>query len=184
MKWIKDSQFLRGSIPMTKFNMRVLAMAYLDIKKGDKLLDIGAGTGSISIEASLQGAKVYAIERDIEGVKLIRDNDRKFTTNLDIIHGNAPDDLPDIIFNKCFVGGSRGKLKEIFSYLDSHLEKNGILCANFITIKNLNEFTTLLGKYKYKDIETQLIQVSKTDKIGLLKAQNPIFIIKGVKNDD
>ena len=184
MKWIKDESFLRGKIPMTKFNIRILTIAYLEINEGDRLLDIGSGTGSISIEASLQGAKVWAVEREEEGVELIHQNNDKFNTGIDIIHGNAPDNLPDIIFNKCFVGGSRGKLAEIFEYLDTHLQKEGILCANFITIKNLNEFTNLLNEYKYKDIETQLVQVSQTDRIGLLKGQNPIFIIKGVKTDD
>ena len=48
---------------MTKFNIRILNMAYLSIEKGDRLLDIGAGTGSISIEAALQGAKVWAVEK-------------------------------------------------------------------------------------------------------------------------
>lgn len=184
MKWLKDGLFVRGKIPMTKFNIRILTIAYLELSRGDNLLDIGAGTGSISVEASLQGANVWAIERELEGVNLIRKNDDKFKTNINIIHGNAPDNLPDIVFNKCFVGGSRGRLEEIFEYLDTHLEKDGILCANFITIKNLNQFTNLLGKYKYRDIETQLVQISQTDRIGLLKGQNPIFIIKGVKTDD
>lgn len=184
MKWIKDEMFIRGKIPMTKFNIRLLTIGYLEIIEGDRILDIGAGTGSISVEASLQGAKVWAIESEIEGIELIEKNDNKFNTNIDIIHGNAPIDLPDMIFNKCFVGGSRGKLREIFKYLDTHLEKDGILCANFIVLKNLNEFTELLAEYKYKDIEIQLIQVSQVDEIGLLKSQNPIFIIKGVKTDD
>ena len=184
MKWLKDESFIRGKIPMTKFNIRILTIAHLQVSQGDKLLDIGAGTGSISIEASLQGAKVWAIEREEEGVELIYQNNDKFNTDIDIIQGDAPDDLPDIRFNKCFVGGSRGKLEEIFDYLSIHLEKDGILCANFITIKNLNEFTNLLNEYKYRDIETQLVQISQADKIGLLKGQNPIFIIRGVKTYD
>lgn len=181
MKWIKDEEFLRGKIPMTKFNIRILTMGYLSVEKGDKLLDIGAGTGSVSIEASLQGADTWAIEREVEGLRLIKENAEKFNTKINIVEGLAPDNLPDLEFDKCFIGGSGGKLEEIFQYLESHLKKDGIICANFIMLKNLNKFQILLEKYAYKDIETQLIQASHIDDIGLLRAHNPIFIIKGVK---
>ncbi len=184
MKWIKDEEFIRGNIPMTKFNVRILTIGYLAIKAGDKLLDIGAGTGSISVEAAFHGVEVWAIEREKEGIDLINKNKNKFGVNVNIIHGQAPKDLPNIKFNKCFIGGSGGNLEQIFSYLDENLEANGILCGNFITLKNLNQFIELLNKYKYSDIETQLIQTSYVDKIGLMKGNNPIFIIKGVKNND
>lgn len=184
MKWIRDEEFIRGNIPMTKFNIRILTVGYLAIGKEDRLLDIGAGTGSISIEAALHGAKVWAIEREEEGVELIRRNSEKFNLEINIIHGQAPDNLPVEKFNKCFIGGSGGKLEEIFLYLENNLDNNGILCGNFITLKNLNQFSELLNKYNYKDIEVQLIQVSSMDKIGLLKGQNPIFIVKGVKKND
>lgn len=184
MKWIKDEMFIRGQVPMTKFNIRILTIGYLEIVEGDRFLDIGGGTGSISIEASLQGAKVWTIEREKEAIDIIKANDKKFNTNLDIIHGEANIGLPKINFNKCFVGGSRGQLEEIFEYLDLYLENHGILTANFITLKNLNEFIERMEKHNYKDMEVQLIQTSERDKIGLLKGQNPVFIVKGVKNDD
>lgn len=184
MKWIKDEEFIRGNIPMTKFNIRILTIGYLEINNGDKLLDIGAGTGSISIEANLQGAKVWAIEQEDEGVSLIKTNSERFGTDIHIIKGVAPDDLPDENFNKCFIGGSGGRLDEIFEYLQDHLEENGIVCGNFITLNNLTQILSLLKKYNYKDIETQLIQSAYVDKIGLLKGQNPIYIVKGVKSND
>lgn len=184
MRWIKDGEFIRDSIPMTKFNIRTLTIGYLEIEEGDRLLDIGAGTGSISIEAYLQGAQVWAVEKEARAVELIEKNNSKFGTDLNIIHGKAAEDLPDRIFNKCFVGGSKGALKDIFRYLDRHLEKGGILCGNFILLKNLNEFLDLLKTHRYKHIGVQLIQSSEMDKIGLLKGENPIFIIRGVKGND
>lgn len=184
MKWIRDEDFIRGNIPMTKFNIRILTMAYLSIEEGDRFLDIGGGTGSISIEAALQGARTWTIEREEEGVELIYKNKDKFQVDIDIIEGQAPEDLPDRKFNKCFIGGSRGQLPGIFDYLDSHLEGEGILCGNFIMMKNLQEFQGLLNKHKYKDIESQLIQSSYMDHIGLLRGNNPIFIVKGVKAND
>ena len=181
MKWIKDDEFIRGSIPMTKFNVRILTLGYLAIEEGDRLLDIGAGTGSISIEAALHGVRVWAIEREIEGIQLLNKNKEKFGVDINIIEGQAPEDLLGIKINKCFVGGSGGRLEEIFKYLESNLESQGIICGNFITLKNLNQFIELLKKYNYKDIEVQLIQSSYMDKIGLMKGNNPIFIIKGVR---
>lgn len=181
MKWIRDEEFIRGKIPMTKFNIRILTMAYLSIVKEDRLLDIGAGTGSISIEAALQGAKVWSVEKNKDGIDIIDKNKSKFNVNINLIEGEAPKALPDIKFNKCFLGGSGGKLKEIFEYLDYHMEPKGILCGNFITLKNLNYFLQLLKAYEYTDIDVQLIQSSYMDKIGLMKGNNPIFIVKGVK---
>lgn len=181
MKWIRDEEFIRGKVPMTKFNIRILTMAYLSIEEGDKLLDIGAGTGSISIEASLQGAEVWAIEKNQEGIDIINKNKSKFNVTIDVIEGEAPEVLPDIKFNKCFLGGSGGKLEGIFNYLEKHLESKGILCGNFITLKNLNKFINLLEIHKYQEIEVHLIQSSYRDDIGLMKGENPIFIVKGVK---
>ncbi|QQY78948.1 cobalt-precorrin 7 C15-methyltransferase [Keratinibaculum paraultunense] len=181
MRWIKDNEFIRGKVPMTKFNIRILNMAYLSIEKGDRLLDIGAGTGSISIEAALQGAKVWAVEKTQEGVEIIKINKSKFQVEVEVILGEAPEVLPDIKFNKCFLGGSGGKLEGIFNYLEKHLESKGILCGNFITLKNLNKFINLLEIHKYQEIEVHLIQSSYRDDIGLMKGENPIFIVKGVK---
>lgn len=181
MTWIKDKDFIRGNIPMTKFDIRVLTIATLNIEKGDVLLDIGAGTGSISIEAALQGSKVWAVEKEKEGIELIKRNAKKFKVNINIIEGMAPNCLPSIMINKCFVGGSRGQLKEIFNYLEENLIEEGVVVGNFITLNNLNEFLTLLEKYNYSDIDTRLIQTSKMNKMGMLKGNNPIFIVKGVK---
>ena len=166
---------------MTKFNIRILSIAYLSIEEGDRFLDIGGGTGSISVEAAMQGAKTWTIERRPEAIELINKNKEKFKVDINIIEGQAPKDLPDIKFDKCFIGGSGGNLEGIFRYLDINLNSNGIIAANFIMPKNLNQFIQLLEKYRYKNIEVQLIQSSYMDGIGLLKGNNPIFIVKGEK---
>lgn len=169
---------------MTKFNVRILTIAYLGINEGDRFLDIGAGTGSVSIEAALHGAKVWAVEKEAEGIDLIEKNKHKFKTHINTIKGWAPEDIPDIKIDKCFIGGSGNKLKEIFAYLDRNLSDKGVLCANFIVLKNLSQFIDLLKEYDYRDIELQLVQSSYMDRLGLMKAQNPIYIAKGVKKND
>lgn len=168
---------------MTKFEIRLITIGLLSIEEGDVMVDVGAGTGSISVEAALQGAKVYAIEKEIEGIYLINENSKKFNVNIDIIQSLAPNGLDDVPqFNKCFIGGSGGNLEEIFDSVDNKLTSGGILVANFITLDNLNTFKNCMNKSGYKDIEIRLIQSSTAiGKSGMLKANNPIFIIKGEK---
>lgn len=167
---------------MTKFDARIAAIAALEIEKGDTLLDVGAGTGSISIEAALQGATVFAVEAQEEGTNLIRQNALKFKVDIEIINKHAPHGLEKISgFNKCFIGGSGGKLRQIFEHVNEKMPSGGIIAANFITLQNLNEFMALLNQYAYKDMELKLIQVSYMETAGIIKSQNPIFLARGRK---
>jgi cobalt-precorrin-6B (C15)-methyltransferase len=182
MKWIKDEDFIRGSIPMTKFEARILIMAMLELEQGDVFLDVGAGTGSLSIQAALLGAEVYAIEKEQEGIELINQNADKFKVEINTLHGTAPSDIdkaPKI--NKCFIGGSAGKLEQIIDAIDKKLKAGGILAASFIIPDNMVDFKRKLKALNYTEVESRLIQSSTIDKLGLMKANNPIFIIKGIK---
>ncbi|WP_420805160.1 precorrin-6Y C5,15-methyltransferase (decarboxylating) subunit CbiT [Gottschalkia acidurici] len=184
LRWIKDEEFIRGNIPMTKFEARIITIGMLEIEKGDVFLDIGGGTGSISIEASLQGAKTYVIEKEDEGIDLIRKNSERFNIeDIEIIKNIAPLGIDNIhYFNKCFIGGSSKRLEEIVRTITDKIAPDGILVANFITLNNLTKFQSLLKQNGYRNIETRLIQASIVDeKTGLLKAQNPIFIVRGIK---
>ncbi len=183
MKWIRDDEFIRGNCPMTKFEIRVLTIAMLGIEEGDILLDIGAGTGSVSIEAALNGAKVYSIEMKDEGIELINKNADKFAVEINAIKGTAPEGI-DVVprFNKCFIGGSGKHMASIFERVHNKLEPGGIVAANFVTLNNLSEFRKLLKDYSYKGIETRLIQTASEDSLtGIMKANNPVYIVKGVK---
>ena len=180
--WIRDDAFIRGEIPMTKFAVRAVTMALLDIKPGDILLDIGAGTGSISIQAALLGADVYAIEQAREGVDLIQRNAEKFGVDIHIIHGSAPECL-DVIpeFTTCFIGGSKGKLRQIVETVHAVLRPGGKLVANFIKLENMTIFTRLLHQYTYTQIESRLLQAAEIDHLGLLRGQNPVCLVGGIK---
>ncbi len=169
---------------MTKFETRILTISLLEIREGDVFLDIGGGTGSISIEVILQGIKTYVIEKEDVGIDLIDNNAQKFSIDdIEIIKDFAPDGIDQAIgFNKCFIGGSGRKLTEIVEKVTEALPCGGIIVANFITLKNLSLFQNLLNQYRYTGVETRLVQASQVDeKTGLLKAQNPVFIVKGVK---
>ena len=98
-------------------------------------MDIGAGTGSISIEAALQGEKVWLLKKTQEGVEIININKSKFQVEVEVILGEAPEVLPDIKFNKCFLGGSGGKLEGIFNYLEGTFRIKRNIVWKFYHIK-------------------------------------------------
>ena len=97
MRYLADDEFLRGKVPMTKREVRILTMAELAAMPGDIVADIGAGTGSLSIEAAraVGDGTVYAVERNPEAVQLIRENARRFgLTNIVVEEQEAPAGLP------------------------------------------------------------------------------------------
>jgi len=184
MKIIKDSEFIRGNIPMTKEEIRTLTMSKMHLKKDDFILDIGGGTGAmaISLAANVPKGSVVTIEKNEEAYGLIHRNKEKFNANnLNIIHGMAPDHLPRKKFDKVFVGGTYGKMTEIFIYLNEFLKKDGIIILNFITLENIGKAIELLKKYKY-DYEITQVTISKSSLIKdltLMKTNNTVTIIKG-----
>lgn len=165
---------------MTKYDIRVMTCHMLELNEDSKFIDIGAGTGSISIQGAKLGAKTWAIESKEEAVELIKQNREKHGVDLEIIHGMAPEACPNEVFNRVFIGGSRGNLPEIFNYLDDHLASNGIVVANFVTLNNASECKKLMKDYGY-EFELKLVQISYEDHIGILRGQNPIFMMKGVR---
>ncbi len=181
MTWLNDEAFIRDRVPMTKESIRILVMGHMNISKGDKFLDVGSGTGSISIQAALLGANVTSIEQKELGVNLLEENAKKHGVKVKAISGRAPEDLPDETFNKIFIGGSTGALDGIFDFAESHMAQGGILAATFITLDNIVTCKNLLEEYGYEDVEVLLIQTAKMDRLGLMRGENPIYLLKGVK---
>jgi cobalt-precorrin-6B (C15)-methyltransferase len=182
MKWLRDEEFIRGKIPMTKFEARVLILAMLDIGSGDVFADIGGGTGSIAIQAALLGAKVYAVEKEPEGIRLIIENADRFGVNIEIFHGTAPQALEEVpAFNKCFIGGSGGCLEAIAEAVDKKLPWGGLLGASFIVPDNMVQLKNKLKELEYKELELRMLQSAVLEQGGLMKGQNPIYLMKGKK---
>lgn len=180
---MKDELFIRGEVPMTKQEVRVLTIDWLNLANANTLVDVGAGTGSICIEASLRypHLKTIAIEKNPEAISLIKQNCAKFAvTNLQIIEGNAPEVLPNQPIDAVFVGGSGGSLDKIINWAYEHLTEQGRLVLNFILLNNLMEALAILQQVGFDNIEATQLQVSRLTKLGkgqYFKPNNPTYII-------
>jgi precorrin-6Y C5,15-methyltransferase (decarboxylating) len=182
---IKDEEFVIGKAPMTKSEVRTVSIGKLNLKSDYTVYDIGAGTGSVSIEAALKlyNGTLYAIEKDLEAVDLIEKNIKKFKTyNVEIIKGTAPealDGLPNP--DACLIGGSSGNMDDIINVV---LKKNPRVnvVINTITLQSLIEAINCMEKYMFEDVEFVSVSVAKSKKAGkydLMMGQNPIYIISG-----
>lgn len=182
---IKDSEFIRGKVPMTKEEIRVITISKLDLNKNDVVLDVGAGTGGLSIEASPFCKKIYAIERNEEGVALIEANKKKFNCeNIEIIHDLAPEGYPDAPINKVMIGGSGGKMEGIIRSLNQYAIEKVVI--NTITIENTYLAMKILKEHGYS-CEVVTVQISKSRNVGqvtMMMGQNPIQIITGEKHEN
>ena len=175
---------------MTKQEVRAVSVAKLNLFEDSVLIDVGAGTGSVGIEAAtyLKKGKVFSVERKFEAVELIKQNIEKFgIKNLEIIHGTAPDDLSIKKFDRMFVGGSGGNLEEIIKYFIKYGDEKSIIVINAIALETLSKVQNIFEKYKIKNVEIVNISVSRGKKIGgytMMYGENPIYIISGEKGED
>ena len=181
---LPDGSFLRGDVPMTKQEVRAAALAKLAAEPADTLWDVGAGTGSVSVELALAApeGQTFAVECKPEACGLIRANREKFSAwNLQLIAGRAPDALrelppPDGVF----IGGTQGGMAEI---VDIILQKNANarICVTAIALETLSAAVAALTEHGLSAHVTQ-IAVSRSKpagKLHLLTANNPIFLITG-----
>lgn len=183
---LKDKDFIRGDVPMTKEEIRVLSMSKLALEPSDIVVDIGGGSGAmaINIAKNLPIGMVTTIECKAKAIELIEQNRKQLrVNNLEIINGTAPKDLKNQRVDKVFIGGSNGYLSEIFDYLDTCLKPKGLVVLNFITLENIIEAMNLL---KQNDYEIDIIQatISKGKQIKdltMMKTHNTITIITGRK---
>lgn len=183
---LADELFLRGDVPMTKQEVRAAALGKLEVRDGETYWDVGAGTGSVSVELALLAphSKVCAVECKGEACSLIRANREKFGVyNLELTQGRAPDVLsqlpaPDAVF----IGGSGGELPAI---LEAALSKNPAarFCITAIAVETLG---TAVAAMTQLGMEPQISQITVARSRGvgdlhLMMGQNPVWIITGRK---
>ncbi|HWQ77483.1 MAG TPA: precorrin-6y C5,15-methyltransferase (decarboxylating) subunit CbiE [Anaerovoracaceae bacterium] len=180
-----DELFLRGQVPMTKSEIRSISLSKLQLRPGDVVYDIGAGTGSVSVEMALQAyeGSVYAVEFDEEALGLIRQNAEKFRAwNIRAVAGKAPEALVDLpVPDRAFIGGSKGNLAGILELLADKNPRIRVV-VNAITIETMAEAVSQFQRLGFEDMDIVQIFAARGKAAGnshMMQGQNPVFIISG-----
>ena len=186
---LPDEAFIRGKAPMTKAEIRMVSLGKLKLKKDSVCYDVGAGTGSVSVEMALRAyeGSVYAVEKKEDALGLLQENRQKFALDhMEIVAGTAPEALEELPApTHAFIGGSSGNLKEIVRLL---LKKNPQvrMVINCITLETVGEAMECIRELEGEDAsvswETEVVQlaVSRSKSVGryhMMMGENPIYVI-------
>lgn len=178
-----DAEFFRGNVPMTKEEVRAVSLAKLELAQGAVVYDVGAGTGSVSVEAALwdDSVTVYSVEKNPEAVRLLHQNRKWFCAEgITVVEGDAPEALlPLEPPTHVFVGGSGGRLRQI---VETVKKKNPSvrIVINAISLETVKEAVELMEEGILNDAEVTQMMVSKSRTLGhyhMMMGQNPVYII-------
>lgn len=181
---MRDEWFVRGKIPMTKEEVRVVSLAKLEIAPDSVIYDIGAGTGSVTVEAICMApqGQIYAFEQKKEGCELIRENLNRVEIPAEravVVEGRAPECLSGYpVPDRAFIGGSGGNISEI---LDLLFEKNPSvrIVINVIALESLSQVTDYCARRGLIP-DVTCIQASRAKQLGayhLMQGMNPVYVI-------
>ena len=184
---LPDEAFTRSAdekpiVPMTKSEIRAIVMSKLRLLPDSVCWDVGAGTGSVSVEMALAAprGKVYAIEKKPEAAELLKANAEAFgTVNIVSVTGAAPEACTDLPApTHVFIGGSSGSIREIAELVWERSPHARIVAAA-VSLETAAELTKLMNERDFAEMEAVMINVSKARRIGgynLMTARNPVYV--------
>ena len=184
---IPDEEFSTIKKLITKEEIRVVTLAKLKLRHDMTLWDIGAGSGSVSIEADhlLPNGRIFAVERNPQCIEFIKENLNKFNArHVTLIEGAAPaclETLPDP--DRVFIGGSGGNLWDILEAVDGRLPAGGRVVLNAVTLDTLTAANEYFDNAGYQ-VEVTVINIARTRPLTdykMFEAYNPVYIITGLK---
>ncbi len=187
---IDDDEFHTSKKLITKQEVRAVTLAKLQLQDDLVLWDIGAGSCSVSIEASnlMPNGRIFAVERNQQCIGFITENLKKFCArNIKLIEAFAPDgldDLPDP--DRVFIGGAGGKLDEIIDMISLRLKPEGVVVINAVTLDTLTRAVEFLEDHGFT-IEATCVNIAKTRNLTeykMFEAQNPVYVISARKGND
>lgn len=179
----EDSEYLQRNALITKQEVRVLSLSKLRLQASSIVWDIGAGSGSVGLEAARLASRghVWAIEKNAEDAETIRTNAMRFRCgNFTLIEGKAPSSLeswpdPDAVF----IGGSGGELATLIRLVLKRLKPNGRLVMNVVTLENLTTATAVLAacQAQWEVVQLQTSRSQPLLDLHRMVAQNPVWIV-------
>jgi precorrin-6Y C5,15-methyltransferase (decarboxylating) len=180
---LPEEAFAHGRGLITKAEVRAVSLARLRLHVGAVIWDVGAGCGSVSIEAAalVQPGRVYAVERDPRQLEYLVENRRRFGAgNVCVVPGEAPSALAELpVPDAVFVGGSGGQLTAVLEGAADRIAAGGRIVANLATLEHLAEALTLGRKRAW---ETEIVQMSVARSAHVadltrLEGLNPVFVV-------
>lgn len=176
---LPEEAFIRDRVPMTKEEIRCISIAKLKPSKDSVIYDIGAGTGSVSVELSLyaEDGMVYAVEKKPQAAALIEENRKHFClSNLKVVEGMAPQALEGLPApTHAFIGGSSGNLREIVAWLKGANPAVRIV-VNAIALETVAEIAKLGEEYPMEIVQVQVARSKAVGNYHMMMGQNPVTI--------
>lgn len=185
---IPDELFERAQdIPITKEEVRALVMSKLRLKEDFSAIDVGCGSGSITVELCLQmpSGKVYAIDFDEKATKLTRQNLKKFGVEAEIILAKAQDILPSLPqVDAVIIGGTWGDTKGVIEASIARLKGGGRILIDTILIETIFAALATINEANLIDVDITQMIIAKGRKVTtgtMMTARNPIIMISATK---
>jgi cobalt-precorrin-6B (C15)-methyltransferase len=188
---IPDDQFLQSDkVPgPTKEEIRVLTISKARLAEGNTVLDVGCGTGGLTVEAALQvgyKGKVFAIDENEEAVRLTMSNVKKFDAQeiVSVIRGKAPAAFANLPKVDAFIVGGSKSLREVIRGAHEKLKENGRIVINAILLETVFVALDEIKKGRFKEVDVTQVLVAKGKDIDhgtMMLARNPITIISATR---
>ena len=185
---IPDELFERTEqVPITKEDVRALVLSKLRLKENSSAIDIGCGSGSITVELCLQTKdnKVYAIDFEEKATELTRKNLLKFGLKAEVILSKAQDILPTLPqVDAIIIGGTWGNIEQIIRLSIDKLKKGGRLVIDTILIETMYKALTTINEASLGEVDITQVIIAKARKVTtgtMMLARNPVLIISATK---
>lgn len=184
---IPDELFERTEdVPITKEDVRAIAISKLRLREGQSAIDVGSGSGSITVELCLQtGGQVYAIDYNPAAVELTRRNLEKFGVKAEVIQGKAQDvlrGLPEV--DAVSVGGTWGDAGQVIELAAGRLKKGGRIVIDTILLETTYHALAAVDRLGLADVDVTQVTIAKARRVTtgtMMLARNPVMIISATK---
>jgi cobalt-precorrin-6B (C15)-methyltransferase len=185
---IPDELFERSEqVPITKEEVRAITISKLRLNEGFAAIDVGCGSGSLTVEIcnQIRGGAAYAIDFDERAVELTRLNLSRFGFKAEVILSDAENALPKLPqVNSIVIGGTWGNSRKIIEMGISKLQTNGRLVVNTILIESAYEALSTIYSANLEEVDVTQVLISKSRRVTtgtMMLARNPVLIISATK---